>query len=226
VLVAEADKESASRLHALLIRWQLRPRVVHDGGEALLAIFRGPPAAAILGGHLPGVSAPVATEIVRRTEALRSVKLVRVAPMDEPVGAPELEADHTVEPGEIGPGVEAALRAMGLGEPPAGDAPVEVRAPERAGPSGDAAAAAQRGTEDGEGPAVAAAKRLARIIVSDIILYNQERFAQAASEGNVASLLENELNEASALFRQRVPEEVRRTRNFLVEELERRAAAL
>jgi predicted Zn finger-like uncharacterized protein len=218
VLVAEADRQAATRIHTLLIRWQLRPRVVHDGAEALLAVFRTPPAAVVLGGHLPGLGAPAATEIIRRTDALRAVKLIRIAPMDEPVGAPEFEADHTVEPREIGPGIEAALRALGLGEPPAeaaDDAPPETAA---------APATASKAPESD--PAVAAAKRLARIIVSDIILYNQERFAQAASNGNVASLLENELNDASALFRQRVPEEIRRTRNFLVEELERRAAAL
>ena len=74
-------------------------------------------------------------------------------------------------------------------------------------------------------PAVAAAERLARIIVSDIILYNDEKFAAGVRDDNVVSVLTPELEEAGALFQQRIPEEIRAQRPFLVEELERRAEA-
>jgi len=74
-------------------------------------------------------------------------------------------------------------------------------------------------------PEVAAAERLARIIVSDIILYNDEKFAQAVINGDAPAALQAELEEAGQLFTQRIPEEVRAKRDFLVEELERRAQA-
>ena len=68
-----------------------------------------------------------------------------------------------------------------------------------------------------------AAERLARIVVSDIVLYNEEKFAQGVAKGNVAQLFAPELVDAGAMFRQRVSEELRAERDFLVEELERRA---
>jgi predicted Zn finger-like uncharacterized protein len=67
--------------------------------------------------------------------------------------------------------------------------------------------------------AVAKAERLARIIVSDIVLYNAEKFTAAAAAGNVLEALEGELEEGRALFRGRVDAEVREARDFLGEEL-------
>jgi hypothetical protein len=69
------------------------------------------------------------------------------------------------------------------------------------------------------------ALRLARIIVSDIVLYNEDKFAAAAATGTAGKALEAELAEARAMFNTRVPEMVRAGRDLLVEELERRAAA-
>jgi hypothetical protein len=217
VLVAEADAEAAKKLTEVLHRWSLSAEVLHDGGEALLWLYRNRPPAAILGGHLPGIASPAIAEVVKRTSELRSMKLIRIAPLDEPVGAPEFEADRIVEPGELSIGLESALEALGLGDRPA---PTTSTRP---GPSRPSTAPAKPAAPDAR---VSAAERLARIIVSDIILYNQEKFQRAAADGSVAAALEAELMEASVLFRQRIPEEVRANRDFLVEELERRAKAL
>lgn len=215
VLVAESDAEAAKKITEVLNRWNLAAEVVHDGGEALLWLHRNQPPAAVLGGHLRGLSAPAIAEIVKRTSELRGTKLIRVAPIDEPVGAPEFEAERIVEPGELAIGLETALEAVGVGERPG--APASNRPAARPAPAARASA---------PDPRVAAAERLARIIVSDIILYNQEKFQRAAADGTVAAALDAELMEASVLFRQRIPEEVRANRDFLVEELERRAKAL
>jgi hypothetical protein len=92
--------------------------------------------------------------------------------------------------------------------------------PRVAEPPRSAAAAAT------ESPEVESARRLARIAVSDIILYNEERFRQAAAAGGLPGALDRELDEARHLFRQRVPESLRAERDFLVEELMRRAEQL
>jgi hypothetical protein len=68
---------------------------------------------------------------------------------------------------------------------------------------------------------VAAAERLARIIVSDVILYNPERFEAGVRSGNVLQALSEELSEGRALFEQRVPPRVRQQRDFLADELVR-----
>jgi predicted Zn finger-like uncharacterized protein len=75
-------------------------------------------------------------------------------------------------------------------------------------------------------PDIAAAERLARIAVSDVILYNQDKFAASAARGTAAKDLAGELQEARQHFNSRVAAAVRANRDFLVEELERRAAAL
>jgi len=217
VLVVESDGDAAKRIEGALRSFGLRSEILSDGAEGLLAIYRKRPRAAVLGGHLPGLTAPVACEIVRRTAELAEVKLIRVAPLDEPAGAPEFEADRIVEPGELVSGIEGALEGLSLGRRQA--SPVAAEPTPEAAPA-TAPTAAPAAPKD---PQIAAAERLARIIVSDIVLYNQEKFEAAAANGNVATALEAELAEASSLFKQRIPEEVRAKRDFLIEELERRA---
>jgi predicted Zn finger-like uncharacterized protein len=73
------------------------------------------------------------------------------------------------------------------------------------------------------GDEVAKAERLARIIVSDIVLYNQEKFDAALRTGNVVEALASELEEGHALFAQRVDPRVGDAQDFLSRELLRLA---
>lgn len=59
------------------------------------------------------------------------------------------------------------------------------------------------------------AKRLARIIVSDIILYNQTKVEEGVKNGSFYSLLEDDIREGRALYERRVPEEIRKNTSFL-----------
>ncbi len=63
------------------------------------------------------------------------------------------------------------------------------------------------------------AERLARIIVSDIALYQPEKFAEAIRRGDVVETMDNEIGEGRVLFAQRVGERMRAERDFIVEEL-------
>ncbi|MBW2401365.1 MAG: zinc-ribbon domain-containing protein [Deltaproteobacteria bacterium] len=81
-------------------------------------------------------------------------------------------------------------------------------------PGQPAAAAAPVGEAD-----IAKAERLARIVVSDIILYNQEKFDAAVSQDNVVMAMDAELAEGRTLFSQRIEARVREQRDFLGEEL-------
>jgi hypothetical protein len=66
---------------------------------------------------------------------------------------------------------------------------------------------------------VAKAERLARIIVSDVVLYNEKKFAAAVASGNVAQVMEPDLAEGRALFQARIAPAVAAQRDFLREEL-------
>jgi predicted Zn finger-like uncharacterized protein len=67
----------------------------------------------------------------------------------------------------------------------------------------------------------AQAERLARIIVSDIILYNEEKFTAAVRSGGVLEALRDELAEGRALFCERIDPRVREERDYLADELVR-----
>ncbi len=61
------------------------------------------------------------------------------------------------------------------------------------------------------------AKRFARIIVSDVVLYNQEAVAVGLERGTFYDLLKDDIVEGRAVYAQRVPESIRRNRDYLQE---------
>ncbi len=63
------------------------------------------------------------------------------------------------------------------------------------------------------------AERLARIIVSDLILYHPGELETGLRSGDVAGALDAVLEEGRTLFRQRIDERVRDERDYLIDEL-------
>jgi hypothetical protein len=66
-----------------------------------------------------------------------------------------------------------------------------------------------------ESPAHAKAKRLARLIVSDIVLYNQAAVEEGVRNDTFAELLAHDIREARTLYAQRVAEEIRNATTYL-----------
>jgi CheY-like chemotaxis protein len=69
------------------------------------------------------------------------------------------------------------------------------------------------------------AERLARIVVSDIVLYSKEKFEAAVQAGNVLEAMQPEIAEGRSLFATRVDASIQEMRDFLTEELLRVAEA-
>jgi len=67
--------------------------------------------------------------------------------------------------------------------------------------------------------------RLARIVVSDIVLYSKEKFEAAVQAGNVLEAMQPEIAEGRSLFTTRVDASIQEMRDFLTEELLRVAEA-
>jgi CheY-like chemotaxis protein len=65
------------------------------------------------------------------------------------------------------------------------------------------------------------AERLARIIVSDVILYQPDKFAEGLRTGKLVEALDAGIEEGRTLFRQRIDERVRDEKDYLIEELMR-----
>ena len=227
-IVAEQDPATAKQIAEYLEQHHISPRILTSGDEALLQLFRDPPDLAVLGGHLPGLSASAIAEVVRRSGSLPRLRLIRVAPGDEAGAPPEFDAHHTLEPGDLCDGLGPLLERLGLGSPagPAqSKASPQAPKPVAAKPKPSAAPKPSPVTSGDADPELAAAERLARIAISDIILYNEEKFARAVATGKVVKKLEPELAEARSMFEKRVSEKLRKQRDFLAEELQRRADA-
>ena len=63
----------------------------------------------------------------------------------------------------------------------------------------------------------AKARRLARLIVSDIALYNRKNVEEGVRNGNFHELLGHDIKEARTLYERRVPEEIRNATTYLDE---------
>jgi CheY-like chemotaxis protein len=131
---------------------------------------------------LPGSPSVVATparpqQAQAQTPAPKSVALAPVA--QTPVAAAPVRARPPAPPAQ-----------------PAPLARVSAEAP--------SAPAASPSAQSGAGVEQATAERLARIIVSDIVLYNAERFEAALASGEVIRAMASELSEGRGLLSQRV----------------------
>ena len=244
-VVAAVDADDAKAASELLAQWRIEAEIVDDGGEALLRMFRKPPALAVLGAELPSLGGARIAEIAQRASELAAVKLIRIATASDQSGTPGFDAEEMLEAADFPAGLANILARLGIGEKPAPappparprptpamsrPTPAVARPVPAAKPSAPAAAPAPKPATApapvSNDPAIAAAERLARIAVSDVILSNPEKFAAAAARGTAAKELAGELGEARQHFNSRVAPAVREKRDFLVEEIERRAAAL
>lgn len=52
------------------------------------------------------------------------------------------------------------------------------------------------------------AARLARTIVSDIVIYNKEKIKEAIKNDNVFEVLDDEITQGEQIYKERVPEEL------------------
>jgi CheY-like chemotaxis protein len=96
---------------------------------------------------------------------------------------------------------------------------VEPQTPESVAPT------APEAGDPGIDEKVEQAERLARIVVSDIVLYSSEKFEAAVRVGNVLEAMQPEIAEGRSLFAARVDPSIQEMRDFLTEELLRVAEA-
>ena len=255
VLVALPDAELAKRTEEALRSWGLRTASVTDGVEAMLEIQRQLPKAALLSAALPRMYGFQICELVKRNESLREIGVVLIGSIHHPdrYRRPPNDlygADAYVEEPDLPDSLHPALERLGLAprrRPAPQERPVRAaRAPAPAAPVVDETPTAARAVaaaapaparapaaspapaapvDDGLADQRAKAERLARIIVSDIVLYNEEKFAAAVRAGNVMAALGPDLEEGRALFKERIDARVRAERDHLADELLRVAKA-
>ncbi len=65
------------------------------------------------------------------------------------------------------------------------------------------------------------ARRFAKLLVSEIKLYNEKAVAQGREQGNIYELLKEDIDRSRQMYDERIPEDVRAGSNFFYEELVR-----
>ncbi len=241
--VALPDADLGKQVADTLAARGLRSFVVHDGVEAMLEIQRQLPVAVVLSATLPKMYGFQVCEVVKRNPSLCGTQVILAGaihhkdryrrPPDDLYGADAYVEEPDLPDGLL-PILDRALAGRDLASD-AGPEPVRAAEPLQPAPSvpapveneapPPAAAPPAAPADDGLEEERAKAERLARIIVSDIVLYNEERFTEAVRVGNVVEALAAEIAEGRALFVERVDERVRDERDHLADELVRVARA-
>jgi len=159
----------------------------------------------LVSGTVPQVDRPSASELEAQEETRSEIRQCEV---DETTSVPE----------PVAPVAQAAAAPV---EKPARSAGFEEPAAPLAAATAPAAPAAAPAPAKGELPEdQVKARRLARIIVSDIVLYNQAKVEQGVRDGSFYELLADDIREGEHLYRQRVSQQVRDTTSFLKDAFE------
>ncbi|QWV94181.1 zinc-ribbon domain-containing protein [Geomonas oryzisoli] len=171
----------------------------------------------------PPVAAPPAAPVMTAAETPAPVMAAAETPAPV-VTAPDAFVADVVEPPVVAapeaPVAVPELPIVAAPEPPAAPA-VEAPAAAVAAPSAPAAPAAPAQAAQAQLPEEQVkARRLARIIVSDIVLYNQAKVEQGVREGNFYEVLADDIREGEYLYQQRVSQQVRDTTSFLKDAFE------
>jgi CheY-like chemotaxis protein len=136
------------------------------------------------------------------------------SPASPIASAPSMEPTPSVAPAVAPLPVAGVPVAPKITEPAVStETSVTPRAPEEVAPTAPASG------DPGIDEKIEQAERLARIVVSDIVLYSKDKFEAAVEAGNVLEAMQPEIAEGRSLFTARIDPAIQKTRDFLTEEL-------
>lgn len=216
VLVAHSDPTLCAAVGEVLdghsdISWQ----ACHDGEEALQTMELLLPHVAVVDVALPGLFAFELVEKVRQRPSLRGVKLILLSSVYNKMAYKRTPsslygADDYIEKHHVPTDLVRKIRVLtGMTGPVASTAPLGATAREdgriqEVNTLLRHAEESEIESHSGAEEAREKAARLARIIVSDIALYNQERVEEGILSGTFFNLLATEIEEGRRLFRERI----------------------
>jgi predicted Zn finger-like uncharacterized protein len=212
VVVATGESQIAAETVQALEAWGLQALAVSHGAEAMLSIQRTLPRVVVLDSRLPGMDGLQICEVIKRNKSLREIRVILISKSPD--------ANFAAALGEFGPDVCRAREGLlddlhGLmGE---FELPMSVGKIASSQPAEPPKAAAMDGLDEDR----AKAERLARIVVSDIVLYQGEAFDRANRSGTLIEDFAVDLAEGRQLLSDRVDASVCNERDYLVDELMR-----
>lgn len=212
---------------------------INDGSNALVAIRNQKPQVALLDVALPGKFGFEICEELKKNPATSCTKIILIAAVYDGARykrSPQslYGADDYIEKHHIPDELAGKIHRLIAEDVPTKVAAVDSRSPES--PPLDVEPVApleqkiidevrQELKAEESAPVPPAelsdahkkAQRLARIIASDIALYNQAKVEEGIRSGNFFNLLSDDIQEGTALYHRRVPEEIRSATRYLQE---------
>ncbi len=221
LLVAHGEPAVAAAMKGALEKANHEVLLSGDGVDALIKIQRERPGVVVIDVALPKMYGFEICEFLKRNESQRDVKFILVASEHNPgrykrtpetyYGADDV-VDESDIPGDLAGKVHRLLH--GGEEAQAEDRPPAAQEDPLPEPEGGAA------DDDPRKEMRERARRLARIIVSDIALYNPESVEQGLRSGDLPALIRDDLEEGYKLFRSRIDEAVAAESDFIREALD------
>lgn len=241
ILVAHSDVAFCETVGEVLERHAFRWQACHHGDEALRVMEATPPWIALIDVALPGLFAFEVVEKVRCRPGLEDVKIILLSSVYNKLaykrrphslyGADDYIEKHHI-PTDLITKIERLLPSLHLKEstPPGsagGGAIVKNLAPEELETIHELNNRLKQ-AEESEGTVVVAndveaiekARRLARIIASDIALYNQDKVEEGIRSGSFFELLSSDITEGRRHFLERIPPHVPGREEILQEAFE------
>jgi predicted Zn finger-like uncharacterized protein len=236
VVVANESLSFCDAVAKILADHSFELVVCTDGKQALETVERICPDLLLLDVALPTMFGFEVCERVRQNPALAGVKIVLIASIYDKTrykrspnslyGADDYLEKHHI-PDSLIPMIYRLV--SGSAPPPSAPSPGELALQEKSRTEIREAEVSQTQAErEGRQQPLLVelsevqlkARRLARIIVSDISLYSQAKVEQGVRDGNFYTLLADDIREGEQLYRQRVSESVRETSSYLTDAFE------
>ncbi len=236
ILIAHPSSSMREMMGELLREAGFFPLFAKNGVEAISIMEDTHPDVVIVDVALPDIFGFEFPDLIRKDKSLESIKVILVASIYDKTrykripqslyGADDFIEKHHIrdslaakinrllskqEEVKIAPeSTEAVQVGVGVNESPT----VEIKTDDARKLNEEELLQAPEYLQD-----IEKAKRLARIIISDIALYNQEILEQGIRQDTVEEVLEKDLEEGKKLFKKRISEHIRQQGDFLMESL-------
>jgi hypothetical protein len=219
-MVAIAD-ENLRRSYASALKnagWQVQQ--AHEGRETLQIMAQDVPDVAIIDGGFAPIFGMGLGEIIKKSNITRSVRVLGLR-ADEDTLLPLPGAERTIS---LTAGAVAVLEEVNRLLPSNGTPPAALKSqtgfvsrPQTAPQTTPIETVPEASSSLADSPEHQSAKRLARIILSDISMYNQAVLEDAARAGTLKAAIEPFLAEGLEHYAARVPESVRMDTHYFEE---------
>ena len=171
----------------------------------------------------PAATGPIPTAQGRETVLLRRPGFDEAAPEPEPAATQEASFDNVRPLPGVEPAAPAAPRPSIVGAP-AGPSP-EVRPPSDVEGPGWAFATSRLQVASSDETQHEEARRLARLLVSEIKLYNEEQVDEGRRNRDIYERLKEDIDRSRQMYEERVDQRLLNTTDYFYQELVRILAA-